>query len=356
MAFPARYKGTCSTCNKPINVGQQITWSRREKGKAYHADCAKPDAPAEVKPATTPDMATLLAMIAKLVPAAAPIVPAVSGDPDYIPTAEEERETFEDAIQLKLPVKLPALVRETRHKLNNDSHWYDVLEALCNALADGRLSKLRVLLVGPPGTGKSTTSEILSNAMFRIPMHQGQGAEELIGQYHLESGSTVWKDDAVTLAMRAGRCVVMDEIDRNSDEVKSILYGILDDRPYTKTGEGKIVKAEKGYGVIATMNPSVTALDEAILDRFDCVLRAIDPHPAANTYTGESAGAMQGAVCNYFRSVNRTTWAFSAKPTVRKMRAFNMLEPILGRHHALNAVFGEASMEIESALTTSGVQ
>jgi hypothetical protein len=345
MAFPARYKGTCSTCNKPINVGQQITWSRREKGKAYHADCAKPDAPAEAKPAaTTPDMARLLDMMAKLMPTA-PIVPAALDDQDYIPTADEERGALVDT---------PA--RETRHKLNNDSRWYDVLGELCNALADGRLSKLRVLLIGPPGTGKSTTSEILSNAMFRIPMHQGQGAEELIGQYHLESGSTVWKDDAVTLAMRAGRCVVMDEIDRNSDEVKSILYGILDDRPYTKTGEGKIVKAEKGYGVIATMNPSVTALDEAILDRFDCVLQAIDPHPAANTYAGESAGAMQGAVCNYFRSVNRTTWAFSAKPTVRKMRAFNMLEPILGRHHALTAVFGEASSEIESALTTSGVK
>lgn len=55
MAFPARYKGTCSKCNTAIEPGQFITWSRREKGKASHFDCANPSAiPAE--PRGTPNM------------------------------------------------------------------------------------------------------------------------------------------------------------------------------------------------------------------------------------------------------------------------------------------------------------
>lgn len=349
MSFPARYTGTCATCGKEIKVGQHISWSRRERGKAYHADCANPDAiPGAVTAPTaatiTPE--TIVALIKALVPtAAAPVI-------EEEPTEEEMTKT---TVAAAAPAITPIKTKPKNPKLSNSAEWFDVLGALCQALRDGALNKLRVLVVGPPGTGKSHTSEILSNAMFRVPIHQGMGVEELIGQYHLESGSTIWKDDVITTAMKEGRSVVIDEIDRYSDEIASIFYGMLDDRPYVKTGEGKIIKAEKGFSVFATMNPSVTALTDALLDRFDVILTAITPHPDANQYTGENAAAMQGAVANYFQSVSKATWAWSAKPTVRKMRSFQMLEPIIGRKHALAVVFGDAAAEVESALTTSGV-
>lgn len=40
MSFPARYPKNCSKCGVMVNVGEQITWSRKEKGKIYHATCS----------------------------------------------------------------------------------------------------------------------------------------------------------------------------------------------------------------------------------------------------------------------------------------------------------------------------
>lgn len=40
----ARYDGHCRKCGQTITKGQYITWNRRERGVAYHLDCANVDA------------------------------------------------------------------------------------------------------------------------------------------------------------------------------------------------------------------------------------------------------------------------------------------------------------------------
>src|SRR5690348_6720439 len=43
MAFPARFAGTCSKCNQPIEAKIHfITWSCKHRGQAYHFDCNEP--------------------------------------------------------------------------------------------------------------------------------------------------------------------------------------------------------------------------------------------------------------------------------------------------------------------------
>lgn len=39
MSFPARFPGICVNCSGKISTGDQITWSRKERGKVYHATC-----------------------------------------------------------------------------------------------------------------------------------------------------------------------------------------------------------------------------------------------------------------------------------------------------------------------------
>jgi len=114
---------------------------------------------------------------------------------------------------------------------------------------------------------------------------------------------------------------------------------------------GESVMAQPGYGVIATTNSNVTALPEAILDRFEAVLLAKEPHPASLEGLKES---MSGAVANYFRALPADPWKWSGKPTVRRMRAYARMIPHITLAHAGSLAFGTAGAEIESTLTTSG--
>lgn len=332
MPFPARFAGRCTNCGNEIKVGQYITWSRRERGKAYHADCSSPD----TKPAvTTPEtevasdttaieaqMAEIRAQLAAL--ATAKGMP-VAGAPKALPAKASTKKTLADG-----------------------APWYDQLEALCEAFKD---DYIRVLLIGPPGTGKSTTAMIANDIEYRVTMTEGMGVEDIIGMYQLIKGETVWVNGPWVNAIAGDKPILCDEVDHHPTEIGSVLYGLLDDKPeiMLPTGE-RIQSSKKGYKVIATTNSNVTSLPEAILDRFEAILPAITPHPAA---LAEMPADEKAAVTNYFKNLAVTPWQWSGKPTLRRMKAFRKLTPVLGRKNAAAAAFGSAAAEILSTLATA---
>lgn len=333
MAFPARFAGKCTNCGNEIRVGQYITWSRRERGKAYHADCSAPD----VKPAapTTEaedsekasiavEMAEIKAQLAAL---------AAAGLAGKLPATETKALTTKASKTIKLADGAP---------------WYEQLEAICEAFKD---DYVRVLLIGPPGTGKSTTAMLANSIEYRVTMTEGMGVEDLIGMYQLIKGETVWVNGPWVNAIAGDKPILCDEVDHHPTEIGSVLYGLLDDKPeiMLPTGE-RIQSSKKGYKVIATTNSNVTSLPEAILDRFEAILPAITPHPAA---LAEMPADERAAVTNYFKNLAVTPWQWSGKPTLRRMKAFRKLTPVLGRKNAAVAAFGSAAAEILSTLATA---
>ena len=286
-------------------------------------------------PATPPDVAALLAqLMAAMQPKpAAPVAASPEPAPEPVPVPE------------KITIKTIA-------KISNRSKWWDVLEA-CTAAG-----LTRILLVGPPGTGKSTTADTDDQ---RVTCHEDAGPESMIGTFIQKDGNTVWIDGPAVRAMKNGTRIVLDETDHSSPECVSLLYALLDDAPSIMLPTGEQVKAIKGYQVIGTSNSSPSDFPEAILDRFEAVIIANEPHPAAvnavKTSAGKKAGPLTALMSNYYKGISGSQFDFRGNPTLRKCRNYaRLVEAGLDEKVSAKVVFGLAGNEIVSAMTTSGVK
>lgn len=321
--FRAKYRSSrpCPVCGLHIEVGQLMSWTRRaltpEDKKVYHAEC-------RFKGTPTPTPVTSVTPV--------PLAPTPQPKPDTLMAKKLEDAGFKPKT------------------LKDNAPWYDILSAIVKWAKDSG-KKARILLIGPPGTGKSKTSLVVTNTSNRVTFTEGMGIEDLLGMYQLIDGSTVWCDGPVVTAMRKGEAILFDEVDHTPTEIQSALYGWIDDQPHATLPNGEIVNASNGYCVIGTTNSNITSLPEAIFDRFDAVLLATTPHPDALRSLADKS--MEDLVSNHFRGLPDTPWKWSGKPTFRRVRSFQELKPVLGENNAAKVVFGDAGKEVLSILTTS---
>lgn len=324
MAFAARYKGTCARCGKPIVPGQLIHWNRKVRGSAWHHDCALPDITAD--PVTTPDVG------------------------DQLATSEHTATVAETRQDLRVPEPAPIeSITPTAgkslplSKLRVSSDWHTILPAILPYTS-------RVLIIGPPGTGKSTTAITVAGIQHRITMTETTSREDLIGMFHLIDGATKWVDGPITAAMRSGSPVLTDEIDRYSPECASLFYGVIDDKPHIALPNGEIVHAMDGYKMIMTSNESLDTLPPAVQDRIEVILYAGTPHDAAVSHLPK---ANRAVVDLYYNGLPKPS--LKLPPTVRRMRMFCKLTAAgMESRLAANLVFGkDGAAEVTSAITSA---
>jgi cobaltochelatase CobS len=132
-----------------------------------------------------------------------------------------------------------------------------------------------VLLVGPPGCGKTEGVRHLAAKVKRpfrsINLTGNTTTDDIIGRWVLRArdvqgkdGSvamapeTIWVDGVLVQAMRRGWIVVMDEINGAEDSVLFCLRSLLDGRRSITLTEkdGEVVTAHPNFRLYATMNPS----------------------------------------------------------------------------------------------------
>jgi MoxR-like ATPase len=214
--------------------------------------------------------------------------------------------------------------------------WPEILKLLSTLPEQVR----RILLHGKPGTGKTTYAMSLSPDSERITLTQGMFPDALLGKFLLKDGSTYWANGAATRAAIRGVPLVIDEIHKGGAELDSTLQAILDDESVARLNldNGQTIEPAQGFRVIATMNGSPDQLQDAVLDRFDIVLRADIPHTGIlRRLSPESAAFIANKMAN---EPDAEQWVPAITP--RRMIAFEHLrkggipDPL-----AADLVFGE---------------
>jgi MoxR-like ATPase len=140
---------------------------------------------------------------------------------------------------------------------------------------------------------------------------------------------------------------LIDEIDRYSQEVASMLYSILDDAPHVDLPTGEIVHAKSGYKVVMTSNEQPDMLPAAIFDRIEGIFVTDVPHEDAIRHLDP---VNQTVVRNFYMSQPKPV--IKTTPTVRRMRAFHTLNSNGMQDHAAQIVFAGSAREIESTIAS----
>lgn len=205
-----------------------------------------------------------------------------------------------------------------------------------------------ILLYGPPGTGKTYVAvhggERDLNDVFSVTLTEETPAAELRGHYvPSEGGVFLWNDGPGVAAWRKGGRLVVNEINRGSGDVLTLLYAIADDPDFARLSlpTKETVNPAEGFQIIATMNGDPRELPEALQDRF----------PVQIEVTQMAPGALE-ALSEDLRSAAQTSIDSPHRQRVstRRWRAFDNLRNRMDEHRAAAAVFGKHAGDVLPAV------
>jgi MoxR-like ATPase len=208
----------------------------------------------------------------------------------------------------------------------------------------------RVLLYGPPGTGKTTSAynaaKALGKPVYNITLSDETPAAELRGHFVPIGQEWKWMHGPAMLAYNEGAVLILDEIDKASQDALDFLHGLLNDPAVARITlpNGETCFPKEGFQVIATMNGELEDLPPALQDRFAIAIEVHDPHPDAIASLPKDLRSAAKKVEDYE--------AAERPATLRKWAAFAMLREIeeVGPMNAAKAVFAHRAGELMDAI------
>ena len=167
---------------------------------------------------------------------------------------------------------------------------YLLREDLGRLVTAGLKEAEKLLLVGPTGVGKSTLVEQLASRLnwgvVRVAASGGLTEADLLGEWTVRGGETVFNYGFLPRAMREGAICLIDEIDGLEPSVAFSLHQLMEDggRLVLLQNGGEVIEPHPRFRLICTANTlghgddsgfytGTRVLNAAFLDRFASVIR-----------------------------------------------------------------------------------
>ena len=121
-------------------------------------------------------------------------------------------------------------------------------------------NNLALLLKGPTGSGKSRFVEYMSEKLelkqITVNYHEETSATDLIGRFMIKGNETIWIDGPLTLAVKEGYILYLDEIAEARPDIIVAIHSLTDHRRELFIDKiGKSYKASPNFMLVASFNP-----------------------------------------------------------------------------------------------------
>jgi midasin len=134
------------------------------------------------------------------------------------------------------------------------------------SVAKALLSSSPILLHGLAGSGKTSLVNDFAREfgvdsnMVTLHLNEQTDAKMLIGMYTSGStpGSFTWRPGVLTTAVREGRWVFIEDLDRAPNEVISVILPLIERGELLIPSRGEIIKARRGFKLLATIRTSLS--------------------------------------------------------------------------------------------------